>query len=701
MMNILLQTAGMMRKYAGGAAALVVLGTVLAGIFEGVGILLIVPLLGAGGFLDGSRDAVPLIGPLLAGIRHWPAELLLPVLLASFVLVVACQSGLQRFVTVRSTEIVNRCGRQFRIELFEALQEARWSFHLRKRRADLLNAMTSEAARLQTGFALMLQAASALIFTVLQFGIALAISWQLTALVLACGAAVLLASRRQVRKANALGRLTTDLVQEYVAGVSEQLQGLKDIKGNAMEEGGRLWIRSITDRIRREQLAHVRLRSTTEAAYRIVSAALAAGFACAALLVLHTPPHALLTIFIIMTRLWPRITTLQTQAQQFASNAPGVASVLALLEESRRERESDVFATEPPFAGGFRTDGNAAAPDSGLPAARKHPPAGDTGEPGSPARNAAEVSPATAAPGSGSSVRAAAGASPAAESGSSAASGRRPDPASASPVLPVPSRSANGEAEEAGGRLRLERGIRLSGVVFGYETGGGRRALDGVDLFIPAGSATAIVGHSGAGKSTLADLIMGLIRPQEGTVLYDGRPLNGRMLHELRRSVGYVPQDPFLFGGSVLDNLRMACPGVTEEEAFEALRLAAADGFVSRLPRGIRTPVGDRGVRLSGGERQRIVLARAILKRPSLLILDEATSALDAESEQAILASLDRLRGSMTILVIAHRLSTIRGADQIVVLERGRVVQCGRYAALAAEGSGLFERMLRQQATGG
>jgi len=113
------------------------------------------------------------------------------------------------------------------------------------------------------------------------------------------------------------------------------------------------------------------------------------------------------------------------------------------------------------------------------------------------------------------------------------------------------------------------------------------------------------------------------------------------------------------------------------------------------------SPVGDRGVRLSGGERQRIVLARAILKRPRLLILDEATSALDAESEHAILASLDRLRGSMTIIVIAHRLSTIRGADQIVVMERGRVVQCGRFAALAAEYSGAFERMLRQQATGG
>ena len=649
MRKMILQTARMLRKYAGGSAALVVLGMALAGVFEGVGILLIVPLLGAGGFLDGSRDALPLVGPLLAGFEHWSADLLLPVLLALFVLVIACQSLLQRLVAVRSTEIVNHCGRQFRIELFDALQSARWGFHLRKRRADLLNAMTNEAARVQSGLALMLQAASALIFTALQIGIALAISWPLTALVLTSGAVVLLLSRRQIRKARTLGNLTTELVQEYVAGVSEQMQGMKDIKGNGMEEGGRRWIRSITDRIRREQIAHVRLRSATEAGYRIVSAALAAGFAYAALRILHTPPHALITIFLIMTRLWPRITALQTQAQQFASTAPAIASVLALLRECRRERETDAPAPEPSDERGRLADG-------------------ETGSPGP---------------------------------GSSAASGRLPIAMPDQSGPPAASRSSGERAEEAGDRLRLERGIRLCGVVFGYETGGGRRALDGVDLFIPAGATTAIVGHSGAGKSTLADLIMGLIRPQEGIVLYDGRPLTGRRLYELRRSVGYVPQDPFLFGGSVLDNLRMACPGATEEEAFGALRLAAADGFVSRLPQGIRTPVGDRGVRLSGGERQRIVLARAILKRPRLLILDEATSALDAESEHAILASLDRLRGSMTIIVIAHRLSTIRGADQIVVMERGRVVQCGRFAALAAEYSGAFERMLRQQATGG
>jgi ATP-binding cassette subfamily C protein len=130
------------------------------------------------------------------------------------------------------------------------------------------------------------------------------------------------------------------------------------------------------------------------------------------------------------------------------------------------------------------------------------------------------------------------------------------------------------------------------------------------------------------------------------------------------------------------------------------LRFAAADGFVSRLPQGIHTPVGDRGVRLSGGERQRIVLARAILRKPRLLILDEATSALDSESEAAILDSLERLRGSVTIIVIAHRLSTIRGADQVVVMEQGRIVQCGRYAALAADRNGPFDRLLRQQATG-
>jgi len=223
--------------------------------------------------------------------------------------------------------------------------------------------------------------------------------------------------------------------------------------------------------------------------------------------------------------------------------------------------------------------------------------------------------------------------------------------------------------------LRMAQGIACRGVYFRYDAGSPAYALQDVNLTIPVNSMTAVIGKSGAGKSTLIDLLMGLVEPERGEVLVDGRPLDPVRRFAFRRSISYVPQDPFLFHASIRDNLRIASPEASEEQMREALRLSAAEEFVSRLPQGLDTVVGDRGVRLSGGERQRIVLARALLRKPAVLILDEATSALDNANEAIVQQALDRLKGEMTIIVIAHRLSTIRNADQVIVLEQGRVVR--------------------------
>lgn len=175
---------------------------------------------------------------------------------------------------------------------------------------------------------------------------------------------------------------------------------------------------------------------------------------------------------------------------------------------------------------------------------------------------------------------------------------------------------------------------------------------------------TAIVGKSGAGKSTLIDLLMGLLQPEKGQVLLDGIPLNGDNVNAWRRALSYVPQEPFLFNVSIRENLLLVEPRANEKQLWEALEFAAAAEFVKKLPQGLDTHIGDRGVRLSGGERQRLVLARAILRKPEILILDEATSALDTENEAKIQEALEQLKGTTTIIVIAHRLSTIRNADQ-------------------------------------
>jgi ATP-binding cassette subfamily C protein len=243
----------------------------------------------------------------------------------------------------------------------------------------------------------------------------------------------------------------------------------------------------------------------------------------------------------------------------------------------------------------------------------------------------------------------------------------------------------------------LKHEITCKNISFRYHMNQPIYALERIHLRIPANQMTAIVGPSGAGKSTLIDLLMGLNQPETGKVLVDGIPLTRNNLLSLRRSLSYVPQDPFLFNASVRENLLMIESNATEAQIWKALEFSSAAEFVRKLPQGLDTLIGDRGIRLSGGERQRIVLARAIMRKPSILVLDEATSALDSENERKIQEAIDQLKGKMTIIVIAHRLSTIRNADQVIVLDKGRIVQTGKFHQLAMEKKGMFRHLLGNQ----
>jgi ATP-binding cassette subfamily C protein len=243
--------------------------------------------------------------------------------------------------------------------------------------------------------------------------------------------------------------------------------------------------------------------------------------------------------------------------------------------------------------------------------------------------------------------------------------------------------------------VKLHHCLRFEGVSFSY----GEEeipAIRDINLTVEAGKTTAIVGPSGAGKSTVADLVMGLIVPDEGRVFVDETPLRLELIRPWRSQIGYVAQDTFLFNDTVRANLLWARPQAKDEEIGRVLKLAAADEFVSELPEGVETILGDRGVRLSGGERQRLALARALLLEPSLLVLDEATSALDSENERRIQRAIEGLQGRMTILVITHRLSTVHGADIIHVLERGRLVESGSWETLLTR-NGRFEALARAQ----
>jgi ATP-binding cassette subfamily B protein len=244
--------------------------------------------------------------------------------------------------------------------------------------------------------------------------------------------------------------------------------------------------------------------------------------------------------------------------------------------------------------------------------------------------------------------------------------------------------------------LRVTRGaVRFEKVRFGYDPD--RTILDGVDLDIPAGTSLAIVGPSGAGKSTIARLLYRFYDPTDGRITIDRQDIAEVTQASLREAIGIVPQDTVLFNDTIGYNIGYGRGDATQNDIKAAARGAAIDRFIAALPDGYESMVGERGLKLSGGEKQRVAIARTLLKNPPILVLDEATSALDSRTEQAIQETLAKVAESRTTIIIAHRLSTIVSADQIVVLDQGRVVERGTHDQLL-ERDGTYADLWYRQA---
>jgi subfamily B ATP-binding cassette protein MsbA len=235
--------------------------------------------------------------------------------------------------------------------------------------------------------------------------------------------------------------------------------------------------------------------------------------------------------------------------------------------------------------------------------------------------------------------------------------------------------------------------IEFKNVIFSYQDA---TILDQINLTIQKGKTIALVGSSGAGKSTLADLVPRFHDVSEGDLLIDGKNIKDYSLNSLRQQISIVTQEPILFNDTIAANIALGKPDATEAEIIEAAKIANAYDFITNKEDGFNTVIGDRGSKLSGGERQRLTIARAVLKNPPILILDEATSALDTESEKLVQDAINNMMQNRTSIVIAHRLSTIRHADEIIVLQKGNIVERGNHDALIAE-NGYYRKLIEMQ----
>lgn len=573
-----------MYAFAGHVFLLNFIGMLFIGLLESMVVFLILPLLQIIGIYEMNVNEAVNLSWLIGAFQQIPKEQSLLIILAIYMLAVVGAGLFNRHQTIKNKKIEQGFVRQLREEAYKGLIQADWSFFLRNRKSDLVKMLTTEISTVKNGLNVCLQFSYSLIFAGVKIAVAFCLSPQMTMITLLFGWALLLCSRYFTRKSKQFGHENKELSREYLAGITDHLNGIKDMKSNSLEISRRSWISSLCQKVERNAIESTRLKTNSQFIFKTVQAFLLVLFVWFIAGSFQTQPTQLLLVLLIFSRIWPVVNQTQANLEKLAAMIPSfeaLADFLKLCAKAREVMDEDV---------------------------------------------------------------------------------------------------------QAAGQPRFESGIELKNVYFQYHQDENRYALKNISLHIPVNRMTAFIGPSGAGKSTLIDIITGLNRPQRGSVLLDGVLLNHENIAAFRRMISYVPQDPFLFNGSIRENLLLMEPKATEEELWKALEMSSAKEFVEKLPCGLDTFIGDRGIRLSGGERQRLVFARAILRKPKILILDEATSALDYDTEMKIKETIDRLRGEMTIIAIAHRMSTIQHADNIIVLKQGEIVQSDRFLQLAAAG---------------
>lgn len=564
---------------------------ILSGLTEGVGLVLLIPLLG----LVGGGDAVAGSGPQAiaeAAFAAVGARPTLEVLLLLFAVVVGGRAIVVRQQAGFTAVLQQRYAVALREALFAAINRAGWLFFTRTRTSDFTHALTTDTDRVNASTGQVMIVAASALTTAVYLVLALLVAPAVTLFVMAAGIVLLVATRGRTRAVARSGAAVSRTSRAVHALLADLLGGMKLIKSQGLEDaaGGRFrqTVRAQSD----SNIATLRSQADAKMWFDLGSLAILVAVVYLSVARFQAGLVELLFVLLLFARVMPRVAQGQQAYQALAAMLPSFANIRDL------QRRCDAAAEAPSTA-------------------------------------------------------------------------------------PAPSR-----------RTALSEGIRLEGVGFRYRAEATDPLIVGLDLEIPAGRMTAIVGPSGSGKSTLADLLLGLLLPDEGRVVVDGRVLEEAGLASWRAATGYVPQETFLLNDTIRANLLWGTPDATDLDIDRALDAARAAEFVGRLPEGLATVVGDRGVRLSGGERQRLSLARALLRRPVLLVLDEATSQLDGENERQIMADVGALRGPVTIVLITHRVATVASADLVHLLEAGRVVASGTWDSVRTSAPALRQRLL-------
>jgi ATP-binding cassette, subfamily C, bacterial len=549
---------------------LTLLALSVAGLAEGIGLSVLLPLLNMAMESQSGSPAPASDNEFARQVRAALDFLGVVPTLANMLLVVVCAIGLKSLLLLFTKRQVGytaaRLATDLRLELLRAIMLSRWEYFLGQPVGKLTNSLATEAARASESF---VNGATALTFLAqaLVYGaVAIAVSWKATLTGIVAGSVIILLSHSLVRITKKAGRKQTRVLLSLMATMTDTLGSVKPLKGMGREHLADAVLAMETTRLNRalerQALGSALLESTQEFLFALI---IAAGI-YVALARFEMPFTTVMVLVVVVGQMVALLGKVQKQYQKMTLSESAYWSMKRTIAEARAEEE---------------------------------------------------------------------------------------------------------ELRD-GARPVLARELRVEDVCFAYSE---RRVLDGISLEIPAGELVTLIGPSGSGKTTVVDLLIGLIRPDSGSITVDGTPLDALDIRQWRRSIGYVPQETLLLHESVAHNVSLGDPELSDTDVEQALRAAGAWDFVSALPQGMHASVGERGGRLSGGQRQRVVIARALVRRPQLLILDEATSALDQDSADAVRQTLMRLRGTLTILTITHQSGMVDIADRVYRLENGRALR--------------------------